>query len=102
MVLRSRKKIGSYHHRRWQFGLAKGVIEAMLAIQQHSCAICGVAFELEIKSKTFHVDHDHNTGRVRALLCHNCNVGLGHFGDSPELMIEAIAYLRHHAEETVD
>lgn len=39
------------------------------------------------------IDHDHDTNDVRALLCHDCNSGLGKFMDSPELLLEAAHYL---------
>jgi len=71
----------------------------MLEAQQYSCAICGTAFELYDNGKTFRVDHDHETNEVRSLLCQSCNLGIGHFGDSVELMQEAIAYLRFHKQE---
>jgi hypothetical protein len=43
-----------------------------------------------------HVDHCHQTGHVRALLCTGCNSGLGAFRDSPERLREAAAYIEHH------
>lgn len=45
-----------------------------------------------------HLDHDHTTGAVRGILCHNCNVGLGHFMDDPELLLRAIHYLHLHGK----
>jgi hypothetical protein len=43
------------------------------------------------------VDHDHVTGRVRALLCNLCNAGIGHLRDDPQIMQAAIEYVRFHA-----
>jgi hypothetical protein len=40
------------------------------------------------------IDHDHTTGEVRGLLCPTCNAGLGHFKDSPELLLKAALYLQ--------
>lgn len=62
----------------------------MLAEQKGLCAICR-----EAPAK--HVDHDHATGRVRGLLCFNCNGALGQFRDRTDLMLRAVAYLRHDA-----
>ena len=46
--------------------------------------------------KKFHVDHDHKTGKVRALLCFNCNVMLGNSFDDPEILRRALLYLESH------
>jgi hypothetical protein len=62
----------------------------MTTDQEGKCAICG---SLE---RRLVIDHDHETGKVRALLCWGCNVGLGYFGDSPEMMMEAIAYVKQY------
>ena len=40
-----------------------------------------------------HLDHNAVTGEIRSLLCHKCNVGLGHFNDDPELLRRAVEYL---------
>lgn len=52
------------------------------------CAICGKA-----QAKSLDMDHDHKSGKVRGLLCNNCNRGLGLFKDSPEVLRNAAKYL---------
>jgi hypothetical protein len=64
------------------------------------CAICdqpeGAIDPHSKKPRKLAVDHNHVTGAVRALLCTNCNTGLGRFDDSRELLRRAIAYLEKH------
>jgi hypothetical protein len=61
----------------------------MLEAQGGVCAICRTA-------PAVHVDHDHETGAVRALLCFNCNGGLGQFKDNPEALHAAAYYVAFH------
>jgi hypothetical protein len=61
----------------------------MIGEQQGMCEICG-----EYHGDNLFVDHDHTTGRVRAMLCRHCNSGLGFFNDDPQLLQIAIVYLR--------
>lgn len=72
------------HHRHYKAEFTR--------IQGNRCAICGVTQE-DAPRKVLLLDHDHVTGRPRALLCHHCNCGLGHFRDNPARMLAAIAYL---------
>ena len=53
------------------------------------CGICGS----EPNGKDLHIDHDHATGAFRGLLCHSCNVGIGHFKEDPEVLDAAKRYL---------
>lgn len=76
---------------RVSFGLTVEEYEKMLANQGGVCAICsGVQ---RPPGKRLAVDHDHSTGRVRGLLCFECNVGLGKFLDDPSRLRVALAYL---------
>lgn len=68
---------------------------ALLASQGGQCAICRA--EEAGGRGNWHVDHDHTTGAVRGLLCAKCNVGIAQFGDSPDLMLLAVAYLRERS-----
>lgn len=77
---------------RRKYGLTAERFDEMLAAQGGGCAVCSTT-EPGGRWGLFHVDHDHETGEVRALLCHRCNVGLGYFGDDPELLRLAADYL---------
>jgi recombination endonuclease VII len=67
----------------------------MIDEQQGMCEICG-----EFQGDALCVDHDHVTGRVRAMLCRHCNTGLGFFHDDPALLQIAIVYLRAYSIDT--
>lgn len=63
----------------------------LLVEQNNACAICGIeATELK---RELSVDHNHETNKIRGLLCHHCNIGLGNFKDSTTLLSVAIEYL---------
>lgn len=84
------KKGGSrtYHLQR-RYGISADDADAMLEAQGGLCAVCESA-------PAVHVDHDHVTGAVRALLCFNCNGGLGQFKDDPKLLHAAAYYVELH------
>jgi hypothetical protein len=67
----------------------------LLETQGGRCAICGTNEPTVRRGKSISlaVDHSHETGGVRGVLCFKCNVGLGYFDDCPELLLEAAAYL---------
>lgn len=69
--------------------------EEMYENQNHVCAICSSeGFKMNEKVYSgLNVDHCHETGVVRGLLCHNCNRGLGLFKDNIENLKQAILYL---------
>jgi hypothetical protein len=70
-----------------------GEFNSMFEKQNGLCAICGKPPDMSVKRPTFCVDHDHETGKIRGLLCNRCNVGLGNFSDKKELLFSAIDYL---------
>ena len=77
------------------YGITESDYDVMYAEQEGCCAICGV-HQLDIKQR-FCVDHNHDTGKVRALLCDSCNVGLGKFKDNYDNLLRAADYLRFTA-----
>ncbi|SRR6266478_3293906 len=77
-------------HRRKSFGVQSHEYVEMYQKQNFVCAICGS----EDIGRRLDIDHDHETGQVRGLLCSNCNIGLGKFKDNPELLRKAIVYLQ--------
>jgi Recombination endonuclease VII len=77
-----------YHLQR-QFGLTQAEYEQRLAAQDGSCAVCG-----NPPGKTsLHVDHDHDTGAIRGLLCMRCNNALGLFREQPRLLENGMCYV---------
>jgi hypothetical protein len=69
----------------------------MLADQDFSCAICSC--NVTGTDKVLVVDHNHETGEVRGLLCSTCNTGLGMFKDSINNLSNAMKYLKRSVNE---
>jgi hypothetical protein len=63
---------------RTKYGLTEILFKRILKLQRFRCAICKTK-KPGGKYKSWHVDHDHKTGKVRGLLCFNCNKHLGYF-----------------------
>jgi hypothetical protein len=74
-----------------RYGLTKSTYDAMFVAQNGVCKICNCP---EIRPNwSLPVDHDHNTGKVRGLLCANCNAAIGLMKDSPDRLRSAAQYL---------
>lgn len=79
---------------RRRYGITLEDYERMEAAQGHGCAVCGAGIEnLPERVGRFHVDHCHETGKVRALLCHWCNLAVGYLRDDPVRALEVAKYL---------
>lgn len=76
------------------YGLSVAEFSALLEQQGHVCASCRGPFPKDTKHQ--HIDHDHATGKVRGVLCRDCNLALGNVKDSVERLEALIAYLRCH------
>lgn len=92
-----------YHLRRAYKLTPERYLEILIS-QDYGCAICGKPPTQQGRGKHLHVDHDHDCcdetptcGKcVRGLLCFQCNVGLGKFGDEGMLLVAAAYYLESH------
>lgn len=80
-----------------RYGITEAYAEQLLAITH--CESCGD--ELKPGSDGHAIDHNHEFGHVRGVLCAPCNKGLGHFRDDPARMAKALAYLLTHGEDFV-
>lgn len=96
---RRRARAGSEELRRMdrdahlrRIGFTAAEADEMLAAQGGICAVCGTD-DPRGRHATFVVDHDHESGAVRGMLCNACNIGLGKFRDDPDVLVAAAAYL---------
>jgi hypothetical protein len=76
-------------HLRRKFGLTQAEYEERLAEQDGGCAVCGD----RPRKTSLHVDHDHDTGEIRGLLCMRCNNALGLFREQTQLLENALRYV---------
>lgn len=79
-----------------EFGITASEYDELLQKQNGVCAICRK--ENNRKGQRLHVDHEHTLGKVRGLLCNNCNLGLGYLQDSPDILLVASEYVRNHGK----
>lgn len=85
------------------YGMSREEYNVMLAEQDGKCAICKNEETAIFKGrpKELHVDHCHETGKIRGLLCGCCNGGLGLFKDNVDTILAAIRYLKFHSGASV-
>jgi len=85
------------YRRDWQlqdrYGITLKEFEQMSEAQNGVCAICGNEPDSNQKGNTLHVDHCHEAGEIRGLLCNHCNVGLANFRNDPDALRRAAEYL---------
>lgn len=88
------------------FGLTKKDYKKIVEEQDNRCAICNQHETRKNRigqTRNLSVDHCHKSGKIRQLLCSNCNAGLGHFKDNPEFILAAYKYiLKHNTESDFD
>lgn len=76
---------------KYLYGITSEQYNQMFLQQEGCCAICG-KHQSEFK-RALCVDHNHETGEIRGLLCSKCNLGLGNFKDDSEILKKAIMYV---------
>lgn len=81
-----------------QYGITLEEAEDLYHKQEGKCAICGEFKGSLSKSAGLYIDHDHESGKVRGLLCNSCNVALGLMKDNPDLLKKAQFYLIENKE----
>jgi formate dehydrogenase maturation protein FdhE len=99
--VRARKRL--HAALRFSFGIGVEDYDRMVFEQGGACAICGCTPSIGMaktgsrrKHSRLCVDHDHTTGKVRGLLCHDCNTGIGFMRDSADSLRRAATYLDKH------
>lgn len=79
------------HYRR-TFGITIEELEQIFESQNEKCAIC--QRDMVLRWKNYQLDHDHETGKIRGILCVNCNTALGTFGDNLAGIMKVVEYLK--------
>jgi Recombination endonuclease VII len=85
-------RLGKEAYWRRRYGMTKAEVDQLRARQGNVCAICD-------SPDPEHLDHDHSSGKIRALLCQRCNHGLGLFRDEPYLLQVAALYVEGHRQQ---
>jgi hypothetical protein len=79
-----------------KYGIADGWFDAQMAAQGEACATCRKSFDWDDKQTKPHIDHCHDSKRVRGILCNRCNTVLGLVTDSGPLLSSLAEYLKCH------
>lgn len=92
------------HDLKRKFGITQEDYEKILESQNGVCSICeceeSTKHRYKEGSQNLAIDHCHETGIIRGLLCSNCNRGIGMFKDNPKFLISAAEYLNKQVEPT--
>lgn len=83
-------------YRAWRYGLSADELKALEAVT--NCELCDVELTTGRGAVGRCIDHDHETDKVRGVLCNLCNKMLGSAKDNPETLFRAAQYLNHHQE----
>ena len=81
-----------------KYGLTEESFQAMWEEQEGCCKICGIQMKQGAQGRAYDecvIDHDHETGQARGLLCRRCNVGIGNLDDNVDRLKAAVRYLEN-------
>lgn len=78
------------------YGISLETYNEMLLAQNNKCGICKSSYIGNKQHKHFHVDHCHKTGKIRGLLCGQCNSAIGQFKDNITILENAIKYIKEN------
>lgn len=91
----AKNKSGAFARRKAKYGISREEYDFLLTEQDGRCKIC-----FEKVGEELRVDHDHETGKIRALLCAKCNSGIGLLKEDPDVLRLAAQYIeKHHPEK---
>lgn len=93
---RANKDHTTHYRLNKRYGISKKKRDAMFARQRKRCACCRSNDPGSVRG--WYLDHDHKTGKVRGVLCHWCNLALGHAKDSVVRLSLMIIYLEKHKQ----
>jgi hypothetical protein len=100
-----KREYDNKHYKLKNYGITIDEYNKLIEKQNNRCAICGIDFDFLEKVRKYNkvpgtgkprIDHDHNTGKIRGLLCDDCNTALGIFQENPLILIKAINYIQNH------
>lgn len=106
-VVISRKKTNEWHKQnkdrvynnihKYRYGITQADADLMSVRQNNLCAICKQSPQMTNKrNQKLFLDHCHATGKIRGMLCNNCNIAIGHAKESVEILKAMITYLKTH------
>lgn len=81
------------------YGISLQEFEEKFLQQDCKCAICEVLLDIDEDSRKAHLDHCHESGKIRGILCVNCNQGIGSMKENIFILNKAIMYLEEHSND---
>lgn len=83
-------------NRKSKYGITPEQYEDLLRSQNYCCSVCNIHLDKSRFGLIGQLDHNHATGKIRGILCAQCNTGLGNFYENEDVLLKAIQYLRNN------